>query len=139
RLSLFNLRPSLPNNPSTTDIIRLDQYFSTKTCVVSVVNRNFSQKGKDTRPYFDVSVGNEHITAQVDTGCNLSFLGLAAFYLLGKPNLQIIYDDSFYVTTANGVLQNTLGCVLMPITLCYMTKVCEILVTLSLSEGLVLG
>lgn len=93
----------------------------------------------DNRPYVTIKVGTEDISSLVDTGSNVSILGSPCLYLLKKLNLSLNYDISVHLTTADGQIQNTLGYVWLPVTLCTVTKNLKVLVVPSISHNLILG
>lgn len=102
-------------------------------------NPIFASKHGDNRPYLNISINNKNMLALVDTGSNVSILGASALHLLKELNLQLNYDVSLCITTADGTVQNALGYVWIPITIDGLTKSVKLILVPCVSHELILG
>ncbi|KAL3290387.1 hypothetical protein HHI36_023728 [Cryptolaemus montrouzieri] len=68
-----------------------------------------SLKHNDNRPYLEIGIGSKDILGLIDTGSNISILGKPSLYLLSELNLNLQYDLSTQVHTADSKLQCCLG------------------------------
>lgn len=99
----------------------------------------FISKPGDNRPYLNVSINGKNIMALLDSGSNVTILGASSLYLLKELNLQIDYGISLQITTADGSVQNSLGYVLVPVTLLNQTNHVKMVVVPSVNHDLILG
>ncbi|KAK9887659.1 hypothetical protein WA026_023780 [Henosepilachna vigintioctopunctata] len=93
----------------------------------------------DNRPYLNVNIYDETVSALLDSGSNISILGSSFLYILKALNLSIDYDVSVALTTADGKKQSTLGYVFLPITLNEVVKSVRVLIVPSIPHKLILG
>lgn len=129
---------SVSNIPSIPSSLSVNAPVSENSFPLSVSPLLDNRRG-DNRPFVSVCIYNEYISAMLDSGSNVSILGSPGLYLLKKFNLNLNYDISVHLTTADGQVQSTLGYVWLPTTLLDHTRSIKFLVVPSISHKIILG
>lgn len=106
----------------------------------SSISSSFSHPRTDNRPYINVNIFDEVISALFDSGANTTIIGKSGLYLINKYDLYINKRHSFVsLRTADGSSQSILGTVDLPISVDGVTKYLTALVSDSVTPCLTLG
>lgn len=93
----------------------------------------------DNRPYINVNVYGQPVTALLDSGANLSCLGQSSLKMIKQFNLKVSKSKLQSLTTADGTKQKIEGFCQLPICVGSECRIIDILIVPSLQCKLILG
>lgn len=115
------------------------EYKSINNAPTTNLSPLFVERTFDNRPFISVNLFGENITALLDSGANVSVIGISGISIIEGLQLKINPSLQRNISTADGISQAVTGIIDLPLRIDSRLRIIGVLVVPSIKHTLVLG